>query len=136
MKSPHHCLALLASTLTGCVTREQSFPSEIEADIRAAPVLRIEEKIKDMVGATRDWEMAQFRTYKQRDIDGDGIDDTDLLTTFEHYNYWRRELFVCLSSSPRRAKHTNLGGKGEREQRQSLQHAPTRSPSPRGRGPG
>jgi hypothetical protein len=37
------------------------------------------------------------------------------LTTFEHGTYWRRELFVCLSSSPGVVMHLNLGGKGERE---------------------
>ena len=77
--------------------------------------MSIEETIRDMVHTNRDWEQARSRTYQQRDIDGDGIDDTVLLTTFEHGNYWRRELFVCLSSSPNKVMHTNLGGKGERQ---------------------
>lgn len=114
MKFTRHCLVLLVSTLAGCASREEPFPSEMRAAIRQAPVLAIEEKIRDMVHASRDWEEAQFRNYRQRDIDGDGIDDTVLLTTFEHGNNWRRELFVCLSSAPRRVMHTNLGGKGER----------------------
>ena len=77
--------------------------------------MSIEETIRDMVHTSRDWEQAQFRTYRQEDIDGDGIDDTVLLTTFEHGNFCRREFFVCLSSSPGRVMHMNLGGKGERE---------------------
>jgi hypothetical protein len=76
--------------------------------------LRIDEQIAEMVRTSRDWEMAQFRTYRQKDLDGDGIDDTILLTTFEHGMIWRRELFVCLSSSPQRVLHVGLGGKGER----------------------
>jgi hypothetical protein len=115
MKFTRYCLVLLAGTLAGCATREEPFPSEIHADIREAPALSIEETIRDMVHTSRDWEQAQFRTYRQEDIDGDGIDDTVLLTTFEHGNFWRRELFVCLSSSPGRVMHMNLGGKGERE---------------------
>ena|SRR6266536_3187370 len=115
MKFTCYCLVLFAGALAGCATSEEPFPSEIHADIREAPALSIEKTIRDMVHTSRDWEEVQFRTYRQRDIDGDGIDDTVLLTTFEHGNYWRRELFVCLSSSPGRVMHTNLGGKGERE---------------------
>src|SRR6516164_1107381 len=100
MKFACYCLILLAGTLAGCATSEEPFPSEIHADVREASVLSIEETIRDMVHTNRDWEQARYRTYQQRDIDGDGIDDTVLLTTFEHGNYWRRELFVCLSSSP------------------------------------
>jgi hypothetical protein len=115
MKFACYCLILLAGTLAGCATSDEPFPSEIHADIREAPVLSIEETIREMVNTSRDWEQARYRTYQQRDIDGDGIDDTVLLTTFERGNYWRRELFVCLSSSPGKVMHMNLGGKGERE---------------------
>jgi hypothetical protein len=76
--------------------------------------LRIEQQIVDMVRASGEWEMAQFRSYSQTDIDGDGFDDVILLTTFELDLHWRRELFVCLSSSPHRVMHADLGGKGER----------------------
>jgi hypothetical protein len=114
MKLTRYCLVLLVSTLGGCATSEQPSPSEMQAAIREAPAFTIEEKIRDMVHASGDWEEAQFRSYKQRDVDGDGIDDTVLLTTFEHGNNWRRELFVCLSSAPSRVMHINLGGKGER----------------------
>jgi hypothetical protein len=115
MKFARYCLILLAGTLTGCITNEEPLPSEIHADIREAPALRIEETIRDMVHTSRDWEQARSRTYLQRDINGDGIDDTILLTTFEHGNNWHRELFVCLSSSSGRVMHMNLGGKGEGE---------------------
>jgi hypothetical protein len=102
------------SIFVGCSTPEPPFVSEMQADARATPVLRIEEQIADMVRTSRDWEMAQFRSYKQKDLDGDGIDDTILLTTFEHGMIWRRELFICLSSSPHQVMHISLGGKGER----------------------
>ena len=105
---------LIASFIAGCATKESPFPSELQADDRAIPVLRIEQQIAEMVRASRDWEMAQFRSYRQEDIDGDGTDDTILLTTFEHGMIWRRELFVCLSSTPQRVLHMGLGGKGER----------------------
>lgn len=105
---------VIVSILAGCSTQEPPFPSELQADSRATPVLRIDEQIAEMVRTSRDWEMAQFRTYRQKDLDGDGIDDTILLTTFEHGMIWRRELFVCLSSSPQRVLHVGLGGKGER----------------------
>ncbi len=105
---------LAASVLAGCATHEPPFPSELQADARTLPVLRIEQQIADMVHASRDWEMARFRSYRQGDIDGDGVDDTILLTTFEHGMVWRRELFVCLTSSPQRVMHVGLGGKGER----------------------
>jgi len=58
--------------------------------------------------------MAEFRSYKQEDIDGDGVQDTVLLTTFEHGMNWRRILFVCLSSDPLNVVHREMGGKGER----------------------
>src|SRR6266498_4051457 len=112
MKVLRHCLVLLEGTVSGCVTSEEPFPSEMQADTRATPVLRIEEKIREMVHVSREWEMAQFRAYRQQDIDGDRVDDAILLTTFEHGNYWRRELFVCLSSCRTTVLHTNLGGKG------------------------
>jgi hypothetical protein len=115
MKLVRYFSVLLAGTLAGCATSEEPFPSEIHADMREAPALSIEETIRDMVHTSRDWEQARFRTYKQEDIDGDRIDDTILLTTFEHGNGWRRELFVCLSSSPRHVMYIDLGGKGERE---------------------
>jgi hypothetical protein len=114
MKFTLYCLVLLVSALAGCASDEAFSPSEKQAAIREAPALSIEEKIRDMVHASRDWEQAQFRSYKQRDIDGDGVGDTVLLTTFEHGNNWHRELFVCLSSAPSRVMHVKLGGKGER----------------------
>jgi hypothetical protein len=86
----------------------------LRADARATPVFRIEEQIAEMVRTSRDWEMAHFRSYRQEDLDGDHIDDAILLTTFEHGMIWRRELFVCLSSSPDRVMHVSLGRKGER----------------------
>jgi hypothetical protein len=108
-------LALVTGTLSGCITGSEPLPSESQADVREAPVRAIEDQIKVMVHLSRDWEEAQFRSYKQKDIDGDGIDDTVLLTTFEHGNGWRRELFVSLSSAPSRVMFLDLGGKGERE---------------------
>ena len=114
MKASVPCVVLLAGIFAGCAATEEPLPSEQQADVRALPVLRIEEKIREMVRRSRDWEMAEFRTYKRRDIDHDGIDDAVLLTTFEHWNGWWRELFVCLSSAPGRVMHTNLRGKGER----------------------
>jgi hypothetical protein len=109
-----YCL-LAAFSLFGCATHESLSISETEAGARSLPALRIEEKIREIVNQNKDWEMAQFRTYRQEDLDGDGIDDTILLTTFEHGNNWRRELFVSLSSSPITVMHIDLGGKGERE---------------------
>lgn len=106
--------SVIPSFIVGCATHEPPFPSEQQAEARATPLLRIEEQIADMVRTSRDWEMAQFRSYRQEDIDGDGIDDAKLLTTFEHGMIWRRELFICLSSSPSRAMHLSLGSKGER----------------------
>lgn len=105
---------LISSFIAGCATHEPPFPSELQADTRALPVLCIEQQIADMVRTSRDWEMAQFRSHRQDDIDGDGIDDAILLTTFEHGMMWRRELFVCLSSSPQRVMRLTLGSKGER----------------------
>ena len=67
-----------------------------------------------MVHSTKDWEMAEFRSYKQKDMDGDGVADAVLLTTFEHGMIWRRVLFVCLSTAPLKVMHREMGGKGER----------------------
>ena len=105
---------LILSFVAGCSTHEPPFPSELQAHARATPVLRVEKEIAETVRTSRDWEMAQFRSYRQQDLDGDGIDDAILLTTFEHGMIWRRELFVCLSSSPHRVMRASLGGKGER----------------------
>lgn len=106
-------MLVMASTLTGCATRERLF-SEQQGSARATPVLRIEKHIAQLVRSNGDWEMSQFRKYRQEDVDGDGSDDVFLLTTFEHGLIWRRELFVCLSSSPERVMQINLGCKGER----------------------
>jgi hypothetical protein len=105
----------MALSLAGCAAHEGLSVSQDEADARAIPTLRIEEKIREIINQTKDWEMAQFRTYRQGDLDGDGIEDTVLITTFEHGNYWHRELFCCLSSSPRTVMLIDLGGKGEKE---------------------
>jgi hypothetical protein len=115
MKASRCLLFLLCSVLSGCATADPPSRSEQQADLREATVLNIEKKIADMVHASRDWEQSAYRTYKRQDIDGDRIDDAVLITTFEFENRWRRELFVCLSSSPSNVMHMNLGGKGERE---------------------
>ena len=107
------CVAMM-SAFTGCSTHEPPLPSQLHVGARSIPLLRIEEQIGEMVRTSGDWEMAQFRSYGQQDLDGDGIDDAILLTTFEHALVWRRELFVCLTSSPVRVMHVSLGGKGER----------------------
>ena len=36
---------LIASFVAGCATHEPPFPSELQADVRAIPVLRIEQQI-------------------------------------------------------------------------------------------
>jgi hypothetical protein len=115
MKALHYLLLLFCSVLSGCVTSDQSSLSENQADLHEVTVLHIEKKIADMVHTSRDWEMSQFRTYQRKDIDGDRVADAILLTTFEHGMNWHRELFVCLSSSPQRVMHVDLGGKGDRE---------------------
>lgn len=112
--SVRHYFMVLLGILISCAIGEESSTSEKRANVREALVLRIEKQIADMVHVSRDWEDSQFRTYQRRDIDGDGIDDAVLLTTFEHDNGWRRELFVCLSSDPGKVLHMNLGGKWER----------------------
>jgi|SRR5947207_2338378 len=115
MSIPRYCLVLVAVILGGCTTTEQSRSSAQTAELRAIPALHIEEEIMEMVRLTKDWEDAQFRTYKQQDIDGDGVDDTILLTTFEYDNNSRQMLFVCLSSYPQKVMSLNVGGgKGDR----------------------
>jgi hypothetical protein len=114
MKPKNAILLLLAAMLAGCVSDKQPLSSDDKAVMRALPTLQIEAKIQDTVRNSRAWEMPQFRVYRQEDIDGDCIDDTVVLTTFEHGNTWHRELFVCLSSAPSVVMHMNMGGKGER----------------------
>jgi hypothetical protein len=113
MKALRYLLLFLSSVLSGRATSEQIFPSEKQADLREITLLSIETEIADITHKSRDREMSQFRTYERKDIDGDRVDDAILLTTFEHGMNWHRELFVCLSSSPHRVMHLNLGGKGE-----------------------
>jgi len=115
MNVSRYCLAFVAGIVGGCTTGEQPLSSAREAELRAIPALHIEQKITEMVRLTEDWEDAEFRTYKQKDIDGDGVDDTILLTTFEYVNNSRQMLFVCLSSSPQKVMHLDVGaGKGDR----------------------
>lgn len=54
--------------------------------------------------------------YQQHDIDDDCIDDTILVATFEdgHGNTYYQELFVCLSSSPRKVMQLEVGSKWDR----------------------
>src|ERR1043165_8087558 len=106
----------LSFCLAGCSSPRPDplVSSDHKATARATAVLRIEEQVAAAVLASGEWEMAQFRSYKQQDIDGDGIDDAILLTTFENGNVWHRELFVCLSSPSRPVMQLGMGKKGER----------------------
>jgi hypothetical protein len=87
---------------------------EDRADLREVTALHIEQRIWEMVHLTKDWEDASFRMYQQQDIDGDDVDDTILVTTFEHDNSSYQKLFVCLSSSPRKVMQLDVGCKWDR----------------------
>lgn len=107
-------LAFLICLLAGCATGDTSHISVAQADAREATVMSIEKKIASRVRGSGEWEMSQFRSYQRADLDGDGVSDTILLATFEHGNFWRRDLLVCLSSAPGKVMVKPLGGKGER----------------------
>lgn len=85
-----------------------------EGNVREATILHIEQTINDMVRTSGDWEDSEFRMYKQKDLDGDRVDDAILLTTFEYDNSSYQELFVCLSSAPQRVMHIYVGAPGDR----------------------
>ena len=113
MRFLHYYLVLLVSALVGCATSEHPLASE-RADLRAITAFHIEQEIFDMIHLTKDWEDAELRMYQQHDVDGDGVDDTILVTTFEFDNGSFQKLFVCLSSSPRKVMQLEVGRKWDR----------------------
>src|SRR6185369_12395915 len=114
MKPVCACLLLLISGWSGCDRKEQLTPSEKMADPREVCVANIERKIQEIVHTTKDWELAESRIYLQTYFDGDDIPDAILLTRFDHGNFDRQEIFVCLSSSPRNVMHLEIGQRRER----------------------
>lgn len=105
---------MLCLLLAGCASPERRYSAGSQANLHEAMVMNIERKIASIVRTSGDWEMPEFRSYEQADIDGDDVRDTVLLTTFERGNAWRRDLLVCLSSVPGEVTVHHLGAKGER----------------------
>lgn len=99
----------------GCIVAGIAAAKPSKGELREILASHIEQAIMETVRQTKDWEDVEYRVYKQEDIDGDGIDDTLLIATFEHDNNSYQRLFVCLSTSPQKLMKIDVGyGKGDR----------------------
>lgn len=89
---------------------------EKQCNLRAITALHIEQAIYKRFRPAIDSEDAYLRMYQQNDIDGDGVDDTVLIATFEDVqgNTSFQELFVCLSLSPGKVMQSEVGSKWDR----------------------